>query len=647
MTKQICALFGLVAAAVMGVASVSSGADNPPGTGEKTPGKAVRKAVRSLGVKVAPSAAAKAGNLSKEADEFLAEISKTAKARKAPADITKVWGPQPAGDVGGAFVLSPAGAKTMGMPAPSATHFPGPQFSAPGKPGVTTGGMKDIGQARKMIEQGKIPAPEMIAVEAMLSEHDIPLEGEATGQSELYASASVAWARRYGREKPEAIVQIGFGIDWKGEVKRPPLNLAVVMDVSGSMGGTKIDATKKALNTLVDKLTEKDRLAIVLFDDTAYLLMESAPVTDKKAIREKIKEIESRGSTNIAAGMRAGYHQVAAHLDETDKSPRIFLLTDEQPNVGTTEAHGFKPMMEGAAAKGIGISAFGVGIDFGQALAYEIFQIRGANYFFLENDEKIAKVFDEEFDYMVTPLAYDVLIDFKPAKGAKVTDVMGVPDFKKAGDKVEMKIPSLFLSKRQGGGATLVAMEVDAPNLSEELRLAEIDLSFARIGEAKTVTQSLAAFLPGEIDEKGLKPYYSQPGAKKALLLADAAVAMRAACRGQKGPTQGDVFWCVHPPMPGEKPGVLTPPRGGEEGYYPYQVTIDKAQASEAIKGLGGFADWLAGQIADVPGAEKELRLMEKLENSLRTIAGQPAHAPRAIPAAAQPDTAPPNPDIF
>jgi Ca-activated chloride channel homolog len=701
MSKRIFMLTSLVVAAAIWIAVYSAGEDDgktppaaPPKETPKTTAKTQKQAVRSLGVKVGERGNAETG-LSDNAKAFYAELAKVTKDKKAPTDLAPVWGEK--GDAAGYVgAVSARGGGRMAtnmappsMPsAPPPMMAPKPQAAAEfsmraaagasakaadsAKLGVTTGGMKDIGQMRQMIEQGKIPAPEMVQVEALLSEHDIPLDGEKTGESELYGSASVAWAKRYGKARPEAVVQIGFGIDWKAnEFKRKPLNLAVVQDVSGSMNGAKIEATRKALNTLVDKLDEKDRLAIVLFNHQAWVLVESAPVKDKKAIHDKIATIQANGSTSIESGLRAGFHQVAAHLDESEKSARVFLLTDEQPNVGTTAAYGFKPMMEGAAAAGIGLSGFGVGIDFGQALAYEMFQVRGANYFFLENAEKIAKVFDEEFDYMVTPLAYDVVIDLKPAAGAKVTDVMGVPDFKQAGDKVQMKIPSLFLSKRQGGGATLVAMEINAPELSEEAKIAEIELSFTRVGEMKKITQSLAAYLTGgDFDPEAKKPFYSQPGAKKALLLADAAVAMKAACRGQKGPTQGDLYWTVHPPAPmpmpavkaidavGEKAGrpvpappvgppPILPPHNGEEGYYPYTVTINKEQAAEAVKGLGGFGDWFATQIADVQGAEKELRLMEKLENNLRTLAGMPAREARKIPAVAQPDTSAPNPDIF
>jgi len=575
------------------------------------------RSVRDLGITTNPAENVKPSKLSKEALAFYRELDKIHKTGKAPA-------PEHTAE-------EMESMKSAGKPL--AMRFGG---SAAGnirkKMGVTAGGMQDIGQTRKIIDAGKVPAPEMISVEGFLSEHDIPLEGAPTGKGDLYASASVAWGKRYGKNKPEAVVQIGFGIDMEmSGFRRDSLNLAVVLDVSGSMNGGKIEAARKALAVLADRLGPKDRLALILFNSQAWVLRFSAPVTDRDKLKKTISGIKAGGSTNIEAGLKLGYQQVAAHLSQTDLSPRVFLLTDACPNVGATQAGGFKPMMEGAAAKGIGISAFGLGIDFGQKLAYEIFQVKGGNYFFLENDEKIAKVFDREFDFMVTPVAYGVNIFLVPAEGAEVTDVLGVPDYTKNIEGVRMKIPTLFLSAREGGGATMVALDVEPPDMSKDLTLAVISLSFVDIKQGKRIRHRLEAFLPNGLDPEGEKPYYSQPGAKKALVLADAATALKAACRGQKAPSPEDIRWFTG----GRKAAASVQP----------EITLTKEQAASAAEGLGRFADWFATQIVDIDGALKELRTVEKLESTLRSTAGLPAVSPRTLPGEIQPDTAPP--DIF
>jgi Ca-activated chloride channel family protein len=508
------------------------------------------------------------------------------------------------------------------------------------KLGVTTGGMQDIGQARKIIDSGRVPSPEMFATEGLLSEHDIPLDGLPSGEADLYASASVAWTRRYGEREPVAVVQLGFGVDMDiAAFERPPLNLAVVVDVSGSMQGGKIEAVRKSLARLLGQLGPADRVAVVLFNNTAWVPLPSRALGGAgiAAARDICSKIAAGGGTSIESGLRLGYEQVAAHLDETapggaKRSARVFLMTDAQPNVGATTAGAFKPMMQGAAARGIGLTAFGVGLDFGQALAYEIFQTRGANYFYLENEAKISKCFDEEFIFMVTPAAYDVLVMMVPAEGAEVVDVLGVPDYEKGAEGVELRIPSLFFSKREGGGASLVALRLAAPELANETDVATVDLSFLPVGSAERVRQRIDVFLPAGLDAKADEAYYSQPGAKKALVLASAVTALKAACRGQRAPRSQEALWTVN------EPG-----RGGD-----LEITLSPDDAARSAEGLGAFADWFATRSAGFPALEAELRLLEKLEATLRSTGGLPAlGAPRAVPAEGGPETSPPEVDVF
>jgi Ca-activated chloride channel family protein len=541
------------------------------------------------------------------------------------------------------FGGAPSAKAPMARPAPRAMSAGkgGGAFLAradAAKVGLTAGGMQDIGQARRYITEGKVPAPEMISVEGLLSEHDIPLEGEPTGKGELYGSASVAWTKRYGKKQPEAVVQIGFGLDMElARFKRKPLNLAVVVDVSGSMNsGNKMGSTRTALLKLVEQLGEKDRLAIVLFNYSAWTLMESEPVKDKEKIKGLIGKIRAGGGTCIEAGMDLGYKQVAAHLGEAEKSPRVFLLTDARPNIGATGPHGFTPMMKGAAALGIGVSCFGVGIDFGQNLAYKIFQVRGANYFYLESAEKISKVFDDEFEFMVTPVAYDVKVELTPAAGCAVGDVLGVPDFKKDSGKATIRIPSLFLSKRQGGGATMIAIGTKVLDSSAR-KIADVELGFATV-RGEQISQKLVAGLPRKVDPSGKTPFFSQPGAKKAVLLADAAVALKAACAGVAYPGRRHFLWA---PMPepvakgGGKPAIAPLRRRGP------LVELGGERARKSAEGLGRFCDWFASQIGDVDGVEKELRLMEKLERTLRKSAGLDPREPRKVSGGVKPSFPP------
>ncbi len=604
--------------------------------------------VRDRGVAREPAGDPSKG-LSEHALAFYKHLGEIARwGRRDPMVAPGVVESAPTGGRAGAARMAPRGGPSPAMaarkPAARAMSKVGmvPNAALPENAnlGVTTGGMQDIGQARKIIDSGRVPSPGMFAAEGLLSEHDIPLDGMPSGEADLYASASVAWTRRYGEKEPVAVVQLGFGVDMDiGAFKRPPLNLAVVVDVSGSMQGGKIEAVRKSLARLLEQLGPEDRLAVVLFNNTAWVplpsqLLDDAGLAHAKSVCAAIK---AGGGTSIESGLKLGYEQVAAHLEEktpagVKRSARVMLMTDAQPNVGATTAGAFKPMIQGAAARGIGLTAFGVGLDFGQALAYEIFQTRGANYFYLEDEAKIAKCFDEEFTFMVTPAAYDVLVMMVPAEGAEVVDILGVPDYEKGAEGVELRIPSLFFSKREGGGASLVALRLAAPELANETDVATVDLSFLPVGSAERVRQRIDVFLPAGLDAKADSAYYSQPGAKKALALASAVTALKAACRGQRAPRPQEALWTVN------EPG-----RGGD-----LEITLSRDDAARSAEGLGAFADWFADSAAGFPALETELRLLEKLEATLRSTGGLPAlDAPRAVPAAGGPETSPPAVDVF
>ncbi len=148
---------------------------------------------------------------------------------------------------------------------------------------------------------------------------------------------------------------------------RPPLNLALVIDRSGSMAGRKLSHARKAARFLAQQLTGRDRLAIVSFDDEVTVNVPSSPAGNPQPFLEAINRIHSGGSTALFDGWLEGAKQVAAHLDPAALN-RVLLLSDGQANLGLTDARRSPPRWAASPSGGDAPASFGLGDGFDEDL---------------------------------------------------------------------------------------------------------------------------------------------------------------------------------------------------------------------------------------------------------------------------------------
>jgi len=295
------------------------------------------------------------------------------------------------------------------------------------------------------------------------------------------------------------------------------------------MTGDKIAAVRAALHKLVDKLGEADRLAIVLFNSSARILMNPTPVSNPGYIKGQINRISAGGSTDIESGLRLGFELVARNSGREGISDRVMLFTDALPNTGRTDRFSFLGLTRAYGAEGIGLTSFGVGLDFGHELVYAISQVRGGNYFFLENAGKLRTVFDRDFDYLVTPLAYDLRITLTPMEGLRITEVYGTSAWSAENDRVTIEVPTVFLSRRRGA---IVARLAGLPQGSEapSIPLAMLSMSYLPTNLSSLVSTQVRASYDGRGSLSDEAVYFSGPGIRKAVALINMILAMKEAC---------------------------------------------------------------------------------------------------------------------
>lgn len=183
----------------------------------------------------------------------------------------------------------------------------------------------------------------------------------------------------------------------KTTVKRPSLNLAIVIDNSGSMSGGPLEHAKQAARALVGSLKEEDRVSIVTYSDQAKVVLESMSAeAAKKIIDSALNKVRPEGLTALEAGWLVGAQQIAPFVSSYGVS-RVLLLSDGEANVGQTNIQKLAETGLQLADKGITTSTYGIGNNFNETLMTAIAQSSQGVAVYASNADDLATYFSNEF----------------------------------------------------------------------------------------------------------------------------------------------------------------------------------------------------------------------------------------------------------
>ncbi|MBI0032121.1 VWA domain-containing protein [Gilliamella sp. B14384G15] len=275
----------------------------------------------------------------------------------------------------------------------------------------------------------------------------------------------------------------GQNIDSK---KRVPINLAIVIDKSGSMSGQRIEKAREAAILAVNMLNENDTLSIVAYDSEARVIVPATKVDNRLRIIGLINEnIYAEGGTALFAGLSKGIKQVENQLTK-DKVNRIILLSDGQANIGPSSVDELSQLAIIAAKKNIAITTLGIGSDYNELLMSSIASYSDGNHVFVNNSADLENVFVHEFNDLMSAIAQDVVITIQLKNGVKPVRLLGRDGVIK-GNEITVKMNQLFSNQEK-----YVLLEVipDKGKVGQEKTLAQVDLKYDNLLENKTENET-------------------------------------------------------------------------------------------------------------------------------------------------------------
>jgi len=202
----------------------------------------------------------------------------------------------------------------------------------------------------------------------------------------------------------------------------PPINLALVIDTSGSMEGRPMDDARAASLVLLDALRDGDRLAVVTFDSRSEVIFPSAELdpAHRAEARRRIGAMRARGTTDMANGLRLGVEQVAAHLNAAGIN-RVVLLGDGVPNDPAT----IEATATSAGQHGISITSMGLGLEYNETLMGAIAQRSGGHFHYIEDSAAVATAFRTEVLRMERVVARNATVTLNPGPDVQIEAVLG------------------------------------------------------------------------------------------------------------------------------------------------------------------------------------------------------------------------------
>ncbi len=233
--------------------------------------------------------------------------------------------------------------------------------------------------------------------------------------------------------------------------RRAPIDVAFVLDRSGSMAGDKLALVKEAVSVALEHLSDDDRAALVIYDHEVATLQTLAATTPrvKAAMRLALHGIDSGGSTNLAGGWLTGCEELTREMGAGNDRVRIrrtLLLTDGLANVGMTSTEELTKHAHELRRRGIATTTLGVGLDFDEDLLAGMAEAGGGNFQFIGHPSELRGFFERELGELLTVVATGLTLSLTLPSGVRAHLISAFPS-ERQGKRIDVSLRDISASE--------------------------------------------------------------------------------------------------------------------------------------------------------------------------------------------------------
>ena len=280
-------------------------------------------------------------------------------------------------------------------------------------------------------------------------------------------------------------------------INRPLVNLALVLDQSGSMNGTKIQQAKAAAIEALTRLGLQDIFSVVVYDTNVHTIVPAQNARNIQGIIHTIQQIRAGGSTALFGGVSQGASEIRKNL-ENDYVHRIVLLSDGLANVGPRMPADLGRLGAALIKENISVTTVGVGTDYNEDLMAQLAQKSDGNTYFVESGFDLPRIFSAELGDVLNVVAKKVKVIITLPYNVQPVNIIGRQG-RIRGNQIE-----LYMNQLYGGQEKYALVEVNIPKSisGSRIKVAQADVTYENPFTQKLETSSGTSYARFSSDPK-------------------------------------------------------------------------------------------------------------------------------------------------